>query len=152
MTFTVLVCLVGSVYAQSCCFQSDCNENEYCNSRKGCRFSRRRRGTCVAKRLHGEEVPRRLLSYAYSKCVSGTGACGFCSSTCKTEEGCRVVPERTFDVINVLFILAKSTPLCLFAGGACSQNSDCLEGLYCDSGTDFLTFGCQGVCLRKLWV
>jgi len=126
-TVSLLFCLVASV-AGSCCYHDDCNKDtEYCNSKSGCTFSRRRRGDCVPKKKDGETVESVLMSFAYNKCASGDGACGVCSSTCKTDKGCRVVGER----------------------GKCSEDNDCLDGLYCDTGSDFLSLACGGVCLAK---
>ena len=168
-TVSLLFCLVASV-AGSCCYHDDCNKDtEYCNSKSGCTFSRRRRGDCVPKKKDGETVESVLMSFAYNKCASGDGACGVCSSTCKTDKGCRIVGERmyvpnwTFLIQfpfftlhtkhSLFFALPQIRPsLCVrsCAGGKCSEDNDCLDGLYCDTGSDFLSLACGGVCLGEL--
>merc|ERR1719155_281414 len=113
ITVSLLLCLVAFVDA-TCCQHRECNQaTEYCNSQSGCTWNRSKRGECVPKKKDGEEVAKTLLSWEYDKCASGNGGCGYCSSTCKTDKGCRSVPER----------------------GMCTTTDDCVEGLFCDPGT-----------------
>ena len=51
MTFTILVlCLVGAVRADRCCYQRDCKNGYYCDGAKlGCSMSASRNGYCKLK-------------------------------------------------------------------------------------------------------
>ena len=54
---------------------------------------------CVALKKDGEKVYKRKPNsfyYDYGECEGGSGACGYCSSTCDPEgKGCSIVPKGT---------------------------------------------------------
>ena len=77
---------------------------------------------CVAKKKDGERVGRRLgvFNFKYSECESGNGACGYCSSTCDSDNGCSIVPAgNMFHILvwhmvpfgSFFYTSDKSTPM-----------------------------------------
>ena len=66
--------------------------------------------TTARSKKDGEKVGRKSiitgqgLYYDYRTCEGGSGACGYCSSTCDTEKGCNIVPFRMFHITSFLFL------------------------------------------------
>ena len=97
----LLLCLAGAICVEGCCFARQCPKQgdthyDCIGAPAGCTagslFSSSWAGKCVAGKSHGTYVGKN----SDYKCGSGEEQCGYCSDTCETSNGCKVVPERTF--------------------------------------------------------